>query len=160
LCDPSERPAREDTINGPTRGPEEEIMKKRSSVWAMAAAVAVLVGGFGGVARATILSAGGFDGENYNTGSASCVLSNTGTMDIIVKSVKLFDLSGAEVGNPLNGAIVHPGQTRAVDSGSAGFFNLPCSCVFDLSTKTGARASFVYTSGFNGSTVVIPATQK
>ena len=135
-------------------------MKKRSSIWTMAAAVAVLVGGLGGVARATILSAGGFYGDNYNTGSVSCMLSNTGTMDIIVKSVKLFDVSGSEVGNPINGAIVHPGQTRAVASASPGIYNLPCSCVLDLSTKTGARAAFVYTSGFNGSTVVIPATQK
>jgi hypothetical protein len=132
-------------------------MKKRSNIWTMAAAVAALVGGLGGVARATILSTGGFLGENYNTGTASCVLSNTGTMDIVVKSVKLLDLSGSEVGNPINGAIVHPGQMRDVDSASAGVYGLPCSCSFDLSTKTGARASFVYTSGFNGFTVVIPA---
>ena len=132
-------------------------MKKRSNIWTMAAAVAALVGGLGGVARATILSAGGFLGENYNTGTASCVLSNTGTMDIIVKSVKLLDLSGTEVGSPSNGAIVHPGQTRNLVSASSGVNNIPSSCIFDLTTKTGARASFVYTSGFNGFTVVVPA---
>jgi len=60
-------------------------------------------------------------------------------------------------GNPSDGAIVHPGQTRDVDFASAGASGLPWSCSFDLSTKTGARASFVYTSGYNGSTVVIPA---
>jgi hypothetical protein len=132
-------------------------MKKRSNIWTMAAAAAVLVSGLGGVARATVLSAGGFNGSNYNAGSALCVLSNTGNMDIVVKSVKLFDAAGNEVGNPINGAIVHPGQTRDVDFASPGAYGLPCSCTFDLSTKTGARASFVYTSGFNGSSVVIPA---
>jgi hypothetical protein len=54
-------------------------------------------------------------------------------------------------------AIVHPGQTRDLVSASSGVFNIPSSCIFDLTTKTGARASFVYTSGFNGFTVVIPA---
>ena len=55
------------------------------------------------------------------------------------------------------GGHVHPGQTRAVDFASTGTFNIPCSCIFDLTTKTGARASFVYTNGFNGFSVVIPA---
>ena len=133
-------------------------MKNRRSMWiTKVAAVAALVGGLGGVARATILSAGGFFGENYSTGTASCILSNTGTVDIIVKSAKMLDGTGAELGNPNNGAIVHPGQTRTVDSATAGNDGLPCSCSLDLNTKTGARAAFVYTSGVNGFTVVIPA---
>ena len=80
------------------------------------------------------------------------------TMLELVKAVKLFDSGGSEVGNPINGAIIHPGQTRAVASASSGIYNIPCACSFDLSTKTGVRAAFVYSSGFNASnSVVIPA---
>jgi len=132
-------------------------MKKRSMWITKVAAVAALVGGLGGVAHATILTAGGFYGSNYNAGTAACFISNTGPVDVVVKSVKMFDLTGSEVGSPNNGAIVHPGQSRAVASASAGVDGLPCACTFDLNTKTGVRASFVYYSGFNGFTVVIPA---
>ena len=86
------------------------------------------------------------------------MVSNTGPIDVVVKSVKLFDVSGTEVGSPINGAIIHPGQTREVAYASAGIYGIPCACSFDLSTKTGVRAAFVYSSGFNGSnSVVIPA---
>ena len=84
-------------------------MNKRTKMWTMAAAAAALVGGQG-VAHAATLGAGGFNGSNYNTGFASCMVSNTGPIDVVVKSVKLFDVSGSEVGNPINGAIIHPGQ--------------------------------------------------
>ena len=133
-------------------------MNKRTNMWTMAVAAAALVGGLGSVAHAATLGAGGFNGSNYNTGFASCTVSNTGPIDVVVKSVKLFDVSGSEVGNPINGAIIHPGQTREVDTAAAGVYGIACACSFDLSTKTGVRAAFVYSSGFNASnSVVIPA---
>ena len=135
-------------------------MKMRSMWITTAAAVAALVGGLAGVAHATILSAGGFPGSNFNTGLASCVVSNMGIRDVIVTSVSLFDISGTAVGNPVNGAIVHPGQTREVVYASAGAYGIPASCSFDLSTKSGVRAAFVYTSGINGSTIVVIPAQK
>jgi hypothetical protein len=136
-------------------------MKNRSNMWTTkAAAVVALVGGLGGVAGATVLSAGGFPGDNFNTGLASCQVSNTGTRDVEVRSASLFDVSGTAVGNPINGAIVHPGQTREVVSASAGVFGIPAACSFDVSTRIGVRAAFVYTSGFNASTVVVIPAEK
>jgi len=133
-------------------------MSKHTSKWTMAAAAATLVGGLASAAHAYTLGAGGFNGSNYNTGFASCVISNTGPIDVVVKSVKLFDVVGNEIGNPINGAIIHPGQTRDVDSAGPGIYGVGSACSFDLSTKTGVRASFVYSSGLNGSnSVVIPA---
>ena len=133
-------------------------MNKHTSKWTMAAAAATLVGGLASAAHGYTLGAGGFNGSNYNTGEASCVVSNTGPIDVVVKSVRLFDTGGNEVGNPVNGAIIHPGQTREVASSSAGIYGIPCACSFDLSTKTGVRAAFVYSSGYNASnSVVIPA---
>ncbi len=136
-------------------------MTKPFGMWiTKAAAATALVGALGGVAGATGLSAGGFPGSNFNTGVASCVVSNTGLRDVVVNSVSLFDVAGNAVGNPINGAIVHPGQTREVDSASAGAYGIPASCSFDVSTKIGVRAAFVYASGFNGSTVVVIPAQR
>jgi len=79
---------------------------------------------------------------------------------VVATSVSLFDISGTAVGNPVNGAIVHPGQTREVAYASADAYGLHASCSFDVSTKSGVRAAFVYTSGVNGSTVVVIPAQK
>jgi hypothetical protein len=159
LCDPNERPAREDDINSLPGGPEEEVMNNRRSMWiTKAAAVAALVGGLGGVARATILVAGGFPGENFNTGFAECAVTNTGTRDVVV-SQSMFDGPGGSVLEQATGWIVHPGQTRVSQSVSFASAN-PSACTFDVSTKTGVRAAFVYSSGFNGSTVVVIPAQK
>jgi hypothetical protein len=134
-------------------------MKNRRSMWiTKAAAVAALVGALGGVARATTLVAGGFPGENYNTGFAECVVSNIGTRDVVV-SQSMFDGPGGTVLEQATGWIVHPGQTRV--SQPIFFANAtPSACSFDVSTKTGVRAAFAYVSGFNGSTVVIIPAQK
>jgi hypothetical protein len=131
-------------------------MKKRQSMGiTRAAAVAAFVAGLGGVAHASILSAGGFPGATVNTGFAQCVLTNTGTRDVTVKSATLLDDAGtAKVQE--SGWIVSPGQTRV-------FAYVPMSntsassCVFDVSTKNGVRASFVY---LNGSTVTVIPAQK
>jgi hypothetical protein len=131
-------------------------MKKRSSMWiTKAAAVAAIVGGLGGVAHATILAAGGFPGEDFNTGSAQCVVTNTGTRDVVVTQ-SMFDGPFGTVLEQAAGWIVHPGQTRVSQSVSFATAN-PSACTFDVSTKTGVRAGFVYS---NGSTVVVIPAQK
>jgi len=129
-------------------------MKPHRSMWlTIAAAVAALAGGLGGVAHATILSAGGFPGGNVSTGLAKCVLTNAGTRDVSVKGVTMFDANGAVlVQQP--GWVVAPGQTSlfanvAMVNGSAS------SCVFDVSSKAGVRAAFVYNDG--SAFTVIPA---
>src|SRR5262249_16506396 len=49
LCDPSERPARANHINGPPCGPKEKAMKKHSRAWiTKAAALAAVARGLGG----------------------------------------------------------------------------------------------------------------
>jgi hypothetical protein len=132
-------------------------MKNRRSMWiTKAAAVAALVGGLGGVARATTLSAGGFPGEDFNTGSAQCVITNNGTHDVVV-SQKMFDGLFADVMEQADGWIVHPGQTRASGPVSFSGAERPSSCTFDVSTKTGVRAAFVYQ---NGSTIVVIPAEK
>ena len=129
-------------------------MRKRSSTWiTKAAAVAALVGGLGGVARATILSAGGFPGVNVSTGFAGCVLTNAGTRDVTVNSVTLFDANGAVLVQPA-GSIVSPGQTSLFAYVSMANASAS-SCTFDVSTKTGVRAAFVYRDG--SAFTVIPA---
>jgi hypothetical protein len=118
-----------------------------------AAAVAALVGGLGGVARATILSAGGFPGANVSTGMAKCVLTNAGTRDVMVKAVTLFDASGVVLVQQ-QGSIVPPGHTSLFANVSM-LNTSASSCTFDVSTKTGVRAAFVYHDG--SAFTVIPA---
>jgi hypothetical protein len=133
-------------------------MKNRRSTWiTKAAAVVALVGGLGGVARATTLVAGGFPGENYDAGFAACVVTNAGPRDVEVAQT-MFDGPFGTVLEHTEGWIVHPGQTRTSAFVSFASWK-PSACTFDVSTKTGVRAAFVYTSGFNGSAVTIPATK-
>jgi len=129
-------------------------MIRRSSMRiTKAVAVAALVAGLGGVARATILSAGGFPGANVGTGLAKCVLTNAGTRDVTVKDVTMFDANGAVlVQQP--GWVVSPGQTSLFANVSM-INTSASSCTFDVSTKTGVRAAFVYHDG--SAFTVIPA---
>jgi hypothetical protein len=122
-----------------------------------AAAAAALVGGLGGVAQAGyVVSAGGFPGEAVSSGTAACAITNTGTRDIIVNSVALLDGAGGAVSTQGAGPIIHPTQTRLFTLG--GFVGtMPSGCTFDVNTKTGLRAAFVYRDG--STTVVIPATR-
>jgi hypothetical protein len=130
-------------------------MKTRSSMWiTKAAAVAALIGGLGGVARATILSTGGFPGGAFSTGVVRCVITNTGTRDVVLNSASLLDQSGAVL-NQDGGWIVPPGQTRVTQAVSLLANVSPSACIFDVSTKTGVRAAFVYDNGFG--VTVIPA---
>jgi hypothetical protein len=129
------------------------MKRHRNMSLTTAAAVAALVAGLGGVARATILSAGGFPGANVSTGLAKCVLTNAGTRDVTVKGVSLLDANGAVlVQQP--GWIVSPGQTSLFANVSMSNTSAS-SCIFDVSTKTGVRAAFVYHDG--SAFTVIPA---
>jgi hypothetical protein len=132
----------------------EDVVNSRLSRWiTKAAAVAALVGALEGVASATVLSAGGFPGANVSTGLAKCVLTNTGTRDVAVRAVTLFDANGAVlVQQP--GWIVSPGQTSLFANVSM-ITSSASSCTFDVSTKTGVRAAFVYHDG--SAFTVIPA---
>jgi hypothetical protein len=132
----------------------EDVMNKRRSMWiTKAAAVAALVGGVGGVAGATILSAGGFPGATVSSGLAKCVLTNAGIRDVTVKAVTLLDANGAVlVQQP--GWTVSPGQTSLFANVSM-LNTSASSCTFDVSTKTGVRAAFVYHDG--SAFTVIPA---
>jgi hypothetical protein len=102
-----------------------------------------------------MLSAGGFPGSDFNTGKASCVISNTGIRDVVV-DWNMYDGPFGTVLAQEAGRIVHPGQTF-FSSVSFANFSWPSACTFDVSTKTGVRASFVYE---NGSTVVVIPAQK
>jgi len=128
-------------------------MNPHRSMWLTIAAAAALVGGLGAVAHATILSAGGFPGGNVSTGLAKCVLTNAGTRDVTVKGVTMFGADGAVlVQQP--GWVVSPGQTSLFTNVSM-VNTSASSCVFDVSTKTGVRAAFVYNDG--SAFTVIPA---
>jgi hypothetical protein len=131
-------------------------MAKRTWI-TKAAAAAALVGGLGGVAQAGyVVSAGGFPGESISSGTAGCAITNTGTRDIIVNSVTLLDGAGGAVNTQGAGPIIHPTQTRLFALG--GFAGtMPSACTFDVNTKTGLRAAFVYRDG--STTVVIPAVK-
>ncbi len=119
-------------------------MKARSSRWiTKAAAVAALVGGLGGVARATILSTGGFPGGAFSTGIVRCVITNTGTRDVVLESASLLDQWGAVLHQD-GGSIIPPGQTRVTQAVALLNNVSPSACIFDVSTKTGVRAAFVY----------------
>jgi hypothetical protein len=133
-------------------------MKTHRSRWIMkAAAAAALVGGLGGVAGATTLVAGGFPGADfYNQGSAQCVVTNLGIRDVQVTAT-MYDGPFGTVLDQESGWVVHPGQTRASVSVPFDNSGRPCGCTFDVSTRTGVRAAFVYANGTT--TTVVPATK-
>lgn len=132
-------------------------MKKHKPMWiTKAAAMAALVGGLGGVARATILSAGGFPGATLSTGVAKCAITNAGTRDVTVNSMRLLDNVGNILATQGASFLVAPGQT-GVSYPADLATSSPSACIFDVSTKTGVRAAFVYT---NGSAVTVIPAQK
>jgi hypothetical protein len=88
-------------------------------------------------------------------GAAPCAR-NTGNREVKVNSVKLLDFSGGVLASQAAGPLVHPGPTRQFTSWSFVSFG-PSACTFDLNTKSGVRAAFVYE---NGSTVVVIPAQK
>src|SRR5262245_43669986 len=111
------------------------MKKRRSMEITQAIAVAASIVGLGGVAYASVLSAGGFPGSTISTGFAQCVLTNAGTREVTVKSATLLDDTGAAKVQ-VSDSTVAPGETRlfayvAMSTTSAS------ACVFDVSRKTG-----------------------
>ena|SRR5258705_11251622 len=131
-------------------------MNRRRSMWIVkVAAVVALVGGFGSVARATILSAGGFPGSRFATGYGVCTVTNAGVRDLVINSVSVLDINGTVLFTAPPESIP-PGLTRyhSFQFSAAGH---PSACIFDVGTKTGVRAAFVYE---NGSAVAVIPAQK
>jgi hypothetical protein len=137
--------------------PEEDVMKNRNKWIAKAAALVGLVGGLAGTADATMLSAGGFPTGAF-TGIAYCVLTNDGIRDVTVNSMHMYDgATGNDEYLVDTPQVVNPGKTLQIDFLWSNFGH-PNSCTFDVSTKSGVRASFVFDSG--SSVTVIPAVAK
>ena len=126
---------------------------KRSSTWiTKATAAAALGGGLGGVAHATILSAGGFP-NSVLTGSASCVIANTGTRDVTVDWTMSDGPSAVVLAQETVGSSI-PGRASRRWPFPSPSSRGPAPAL-STSARKPSRAAFTYDNG--SSVTVIPA---
>jgi hypothetical protein len=132
-------------------------MQNRTKWIAKAAALVGLVGGLAGTADATVLSAGGFPTGPFD-GEAYCVLTNDGVRDVTINGMHMYDgATGNDEQSLSIPTVVPPSHTLQLNF-LWSYLGRPNSCTFDVSTKSGVRAAFVFESSIG--VTVIPAVAK